>query len=77
MNCDLDNDLLEEKLLLLLLCKNRRPRKAQRAFRRRRAKPRFWVQQIFSKREELGEYHRLIQELKLPTGALKNIFLGM
>ena len=30
----------------------------------------------YSVREELGEYHHLIQELKLPTGALKNIFLG-
>ena len=76
MNCDLDNELVEEKLLVLLY-KNRRRRRAQRAFRRSRAKPRFWVGQIFSKREELVEYHRLIQELKLPTGALKNIFLGI
>ena len=74
MNCDLDNDLLEEKLLLLLLSKNRRQRRAQRAFRRRRAKPRLRVRQIISKREELGEYHRLIQEPKVLTGALKNIF---
>ena len=76
MNCDVDNELVEEKLLVLLY-KNRRRRRAQRAFRRGRAKPRFWVGQIFSKREELVEYHRLIQELKLPTGALKNIFLGI
>ena len=77
MNCDLDNDLLEEKLLLLLLYKNGRGRRAQRAFRRLCANPRFWVRQIFSKREELGKYHYLIQELKVPTGALKNIFLGI
>ena len=32
MNCDLDNDLLEEKLLLLLLSKNHKLRRAQRAF---------------------------------------------
>ena len=64
MNSDLDNDLLEEKLLLQPLYKNRRRRRAQRVFRRRRAKPRFWVRQIFNKREELGEYHSLIQELK-------------
>ena len=63
MNCGLDNDLLEEKLLLLVLYKNRRRRRAQRTFRRGRAKSRFWVRQIFSKREELVEYHRLIQEL--------------
>ena len=68
MNSDLDNDLLEEKLILLLLYKNRRRRRAQRAFRRRRAKPRFWVRQIFNKRKELGEYHRLIQELKNGDG---------
>ena len=74
MNCDLDNDLLEEKLLSLPLYIKRRRRRAQRTFRRRRAKPRFWVRQIFSNRAELGKYHRLIQELKVPTGALKNIF---
>ena len=61
---DLGNDLFEEKLLSLLLYKNRRRRRAQRAFRRRHAEPRFWVGQMFSKREELGEYHRLIQEFK-------------
>ena len=77
MNCDLDHDLLEEKLLLLLLYKNRRGQRAHRAFRRRCANPRFWLRQIFSKREELGEYHHLIQELKVPTGALKNFFLGI
>ena len=76
MNCDLDNDLVEKKLLVLLY-KNRRRRRAQRAFRGGRAKPRFWVRQIFSKREELVEYDRFIQELKLPTGALNNIFLGI
>ena len=74
MNCDLDNDLLEEKLLLLLSYKYRRRRRSQRAFRRRRAKPRFWERQKCSKREELGEYHRLIQELKVTTGALKKYF---
>ena len=64
LNCHLDNDLLEEKLLLLLLYKNRWRQRAQRAFQRCRAKPRFWVRQRFSKREESGEYHCLIQELK-------------
>ena len=64
MNCDLDNDLLEEKLSLLLLHKNRRRRRAQRAFRTRHAKPTFWIRQIFSKREELGEYNRFIHDLK-------------
>ena len=50
--------------------------RAQKAFRKGCAKRRFWLWQIFSEREELGEYHHLIKELKLPTGALKNIFLG-
>ena len=75
IKCDLHNDLFEEKLLLPLLYKNRRQQWTQRAFRKRRAKPRSWVQQILTKREELGKYHHLIQELKLPTSDLKNIFL--
>ena len=29
-----------------------------------RRAPRFWVRQIFLLREEYGEYHRLIQELR-------------
>ena len=32
INCDLDNDLLDEKLLLQLLYQNRRRRRAQRVF---------------------------------------------
>ena len=65
MNCDLDNDLFEDKLLLLLLYYySSMRRKAQKGLRRCRPKSRFWERQIFSKREELGEYHRLIQELK-------------
>ena len=75
MKCDLHNDFLEEKLLLPLLYKNRRRQWTQKAFRKSRAKPRFWVQQILGTIEELGKYYHLIQELKLPTSDLKNIFL--
>ena len=62
--------------------------KGTRVFWRGHAKPRFWVRQIFSKKREIGEIlnsksligktsknfkKHLIQELKLPTGTLKNI----
>ena len=30
----------------------------------KRASPRFWVQHIFKKRAEFGEYHCLVQELR-------------
>ena len=76
MNCDLNNDLLEQKLLLLLLYKNRRRRRTQ-SISEGPCKSKVLVRQIFSQREKLGEYHRLIQELKLPTGALKKVFLGI
>ena len=30
----------------------------------KRASPRFWVQNMLKKREEFGEYHRRVQELR-------------
>ena len=32
--------------------------------KRARKSPRFWVKTIFQQREELGEYHRLVGELR-------------
>ena len=57
------DDSDEDELLLLFLLRRRRKR---RTLRRKltRAPPRFWVRNIFQKREQLGEYHRLIQELR-------------
>ena len=48
-----------EVLLLLLLLRRRRKRKKSELEKRK-----VWVQSIFLKREELGEYHRLIHELR-------------
>ena len=56
-------DGLEEEILLLLLLRRRRKRRILRR-KQTRAKPKFWVRSIFKKREKLGEYHRLVQELR-------------
>ena len=60
-NIKLD-DFLEDDLLLLLLLR----RREKRAFRRalKRTKSMFWVRNIFRKCVELGEFHRLVQELR-------------
>jgi hypothetical protein len=48
--------LLQLNLFILL---------AIRQQQRKRKKHRFWVKDIFQKREELGAYHRLVLELRL------------
>ena len=47
-----DNDLEE----LLIILSRRRPKKRKRSV---------WVRPIFSRRREQGEYHNLLQELRL------------
>ena len=61
------DEFFEDDLLLLLLLRRRRKR---RALRRavKRAKHKFWVRNIFRKLEQLGEFHRLVQELLYHTG---------
>ena len=56
------DDFLEDDLLLLLLLRRRKKRALRRALKR--TKRMFWVRNIFTKREELGEFHRLVQELR-------------
>ena len=60
-------DSFEDETLLLFLLRRRRRRKGSKLFQQSntRAKPKFWVRSIFQKRESLGEYHRLIQELRI------------
>ena len=57
------HDKFEDEILLLLLLRRRRKRRMLRRTLMH-AKPKFWVRSIFKKRESLGEYHRLIQELR-------------
>ena len=53
--------LNRRKLLLLILLRRRRARRLARASR----KGRIWVRQIFSERTTKGEYHTLVQEMRL------------
>ena len=61
-NINMD-DFLEDDLLLLLLLRRRRKKRALRRALKR-TKRMFWVRNIFRKREEFGEFHRLVQELR-------------
>ena len=56
-------DELEEMLMQLIILRKRRVRKRSLPKRMRKA-PRFWVQNIFQQREDLGEYHRLVNEFR-------------
>ena len=56
------SDTEEIILLTLILCRRRRKKKNYNATR---SKPRFWVRDIFTRRERHGESHRLVLELKL------------
>ena len=56
-------DELEEMLMQLIILRKRRVRKRSLPKRTRKA-PRFWVQNIFQQREDLSEYHRLVDELR-------------
>ena len=57
------DDFLEDDLLLLLLLRRRRKKSALRRALKH-IKRMVWVRNIFRKREELGEFHRLVQELR-------------
>ena len=52
-----------EMASLLLIMRRRRKRRGKIEKNPCRAS-RFWIRQIFLLREEYGEYHRLIQELR-------------
>ena len=52
-----------EMASLLLIMRRSRKRRGKIEKNPRRA-PRFWIRQIFLLRDEYGEYHRLIQELR-------------
>ena len=54
---------LMKMVSFLLIMRRRRKRRGKIEKNPRRA-PRFWIRQIFLLKEEYGEYHRLIQELR-------------
>ena len=56
-------DELEEMLMQLIILRKRRVRKRSLPKSTRKT-PRFWVQNIFQQREDLSEYHRLVDELR-------------
>ena len=57
---------VRKKILLMLLLRRRRQRRIHDQSEKKKCKiRRWWIQNIFKKRKELGEYHRLFQELKL------------
>ena len=62
----MDEEYFDENLLLLLflLLKVTKLRKSKCKKNIRRRPTKFWVRNIFLKREELGEYHHLIQEMR-------------
>ena len=60
---DNSEDELMEMASLILIMRRRRKRRGKIEKNPRRA-PRFWIRQIFLLREEYGEYHHLIQELR-------------
>ena len=54
-----------EKKVLVTLILHRKRRKKREFIRETYSKPRIRVRDIFTKREQHGEFHRLAQELKL------------
>ena len=61
-SCEDSNEEMMDMLSLLLIMRRRRKRK--NAKKKHRQKPRFWVRPIFQLREQHGEYHCLVQELR-------------
>jgi len=51
-------NLVVPYVLVITVLRRRREREARR-------KRRFWIREIFKKREEFGAYHTLVQELRL------------
>lgn len=52
----------EHVALFLIMCRRRRRRRC--VIIETQANRRFWVRQIFAKREQLGEFHTLEQEMR-------------
>ncbi|KAL1279065.1 hypothetical protein QQF64_025738 [Cirrhinus molitorella] len=61
-----DMDFVERVAALYLLWKAEKRRKVVRR--------RFWVHQILQRRTQLGQFHRLLQELRLDDGRFQRYF---
>ena len=61
---DSDEEELYLHYLLVLLVRRRRRRRKQQ-FNNKNKKRKQWVRDIFTRRDELGEYSNLVQELRL------------
>ena len=61
-SCEDSDEEMMDMLSLLLITRRRRKRKNVK--KKHRQKPRFWVRPIFQLREQHGEYHCLVQELR-------------
>ena len=61
-SCEGSDEEMMDMLSLLLTMRKRGKRK--NAKKKHRQKPRFWVRPIFQLREQYGEYHCLVQELR-------------
>ena len=58
-------DEVDKEYLLLVLLLRRCRRRMRKIVATARTKHKFWIINIYQNRDELGEYHRLVQELKL------------
>ena len=56
-------DELEEMLMQLIILRKRRVRKRSLPKKTRKV-PRFWERNIFQLRQDLSEYHQLVDELR-------------
>ena len=56
-------DELEEMLMQLIILRKRKVQKRSLPKRTRKSS-RFWVRNIFQQRQDLSEYHRLVDELR-------------
>ena len=54
-----------KKILMLLILRRSSRRRQEERRKPVRRKRRWWVREIFTRRQELGEYNRLFKELKL------------
>ena len=54
---------VESAMLLLILRRHRRRQRRQQMMSKPSEKQ-FWVWQVFAKREQLGEFHTLVQEMR-------------
>ena len=63
----------DDELLLLAYVYNQKM-KRQLISKRRRRRRRVWVHETIARRPELGEFHRLIQELMMDTDRFQQYF---